>query len=159
MPRLDELVVRSYTFIASSQTGIECQLDMLRGGDKSYTRICDAAVIARPCCEQMFPRRWKKSECTRSRQRTPVAYFDSREVWSSACGANTYPMYLVLCSSEGSFGSSRIDRDCRVISYILGRLSLAGKHSWLSHAVNQMLVRSKLLSLSSLKPNQKNESS
>ena len=30
-------------------TGIECQLDTLRGGGKSYTRICDAAVIARFC--------------------------------------------------------------------------------------------------------------
>lgn len=28
-------------------TGIECQLDMPRGDDKSYTSICDAAVIAR----------------------------------------------------------------------------------------------------------------
>lgn len=34
-----------------AQTGIECQLDMLRGGDKSYSCICDAAVIARPCAK------------------------------------------------------------------------------------------------------------
>ncbi|EUC32351.1 hypothetical protein COCCADRAFT_98926, partial [Bipolaris zeicola 26-R-13] len=30
-------------------TDIECQLDMPRGDDKSYTCICDAAVIARLC--------------------------------------------------------------------------------------------------------------
>lgn len=33
-------------------TGIECQLDMPRGDDKSYTSICDAAVIARFCCKR-----------------------------------------------------------------------------------------------------------
>lgn len=44
--RLDD----DLTFTRPTQTGIECQQDMLRGSDKSYTCICDAAVIAHLSC-------------------------------------------------------------------------------------------------------------
>jgi hypothetical protein len=39
---------------------------MLRGGDKSYTCICDAAVIARLCCEGGLGRHLG-SDCAGSR--------------------------------------------------------------------------------------------
>ncbi|KAF1938565.1 hypothetical protein EJ02DRAFT_19661 [Clathrospora elynae] len=51
MPRPHDLT-RCTFMIAPAWTGIECQLDRPRGGDKSYTCICDAAGIARLCCER-----------------------------------------------------------------------------------------------------------
>ena len=47
MPAHDRMHRRS----SSAQNDIECQLETLRGCGKSYTSICDAAVIACLCTE------------------------------------------------------------------------------------------------------------
>lgn len=74
-------------------TGIECQLDMPSGNDKSYTRICDAAVIARLwLLKEDWVARARQVVWGRDRS-TPVASLTLGR-WSSACGANTFSRAL-----------------------------------------------------------------
>lgn len=94
-------------------TGIECQLDMLRGGDKSYTRICDAAVLARFCAEG-------EPGC---RSKALVKVETGVRPWRLClsevvlCLRSKHAL-MRLWSLPGSSDSGLwMHRDCRVISY------------------------------------------